>query len=226
MSKIDISAIVLAAGANTRLGGLVPPYLKPLILVNGKPLLHHAVNHATQDWGAQQVIIVVSPDNAKAICSVEDPGRQYILQPQPNGVVDAIRRAIGLVSTEWVVILMADNTFEALDRSFLIPPFQDPMIGVRDDLSPAEMRRFTRYRARPCDINAWVKGIDLIEASDNESGQGVWIGPLLLRAPMVRASLLREPTSVTELIHWATNNGDDLAAVQMRCADLGVPEAL
>lgn len=222
----DISVIILAAGANTRLGGVVPPYMKPLILVNGKPLLHHAVDHAVKDWCVEQVIIVVSPDNAKAICSIEDPGRQYILQPQPIGVVDAIQRAIDLIKNEWTVILCADNTFDGFPHLEAHSLPLRPMIAVRDDLSPAESMRFTRYRTVMDG-----KKIEILNKSSTEIGTGVWIGPLLLRTPMIRFALQNVDeynlsVDVESFIHKASNNGADLVALRMRCADLGIPEVL
>lgn len=230
----EISAIILAAGANTRLGGVVPPYMKPLILVNGKPLLHHAVDHAVKDWCVEQVIIVVSPDNAKAICSIEDPGRQYILQPQPIGVVDAIQRAIDIIKNEWTVILCADNTFDGFPHLEAHSLPLRPMIAVRDDLSPAEMMRFTRYRTSRIDASTtgyphrFVDGkdIEIIDKTSPDPGMGVWIGPLLLRTPMIRFALSDGTSNVESFIRKASNNGADLVALRMRCADLGIPEAL
>lgn len=218
----SISAIVLAAGANTRLNGIVPPYLKPLILSNGKPLLHHAVNHATQDWAVKEVIIVVSPDNAKSIVSIEDHSRQYILQPAPDGVLDAIGRAVPAATGDWLLILCADNTFDGFPHGDPRLNQETAIIGVRDDLSPGEMKRFTRYRNR-------FDGVEIIDANSDEQGQGCWIGPLCLRRLNVVHFLGdsdRGMYSIADLIRKSTNAGTELVAVPMNCTDLGVPEAL
>lgn len=213
----------MAAGANTRLKTVVPPSLKPLILVNGIPLVQHALNHASRDWrvDVNDIVTVVSPDNAKHVISVMPTHGTFVVQPEPLGVVDAIERGIQLVCQPWTLILCADNTFEAGDS---IMPWTNRELRAafgsrRLDLKAA--LRFTRFVPR-------LVGARLIEASSGETVPDVWIGPLLLQSTVLINALSARPRheTIVQLINACTENGHELAPIPMHCSDMGIPEEL
>jgi len=204
--------------------------------MNGKPLIRHAVDHALKDWGASTVSIIVAPENARAILSLCQPEYNYIVQPGPSGVVDAISRGLPFSDGEWTLILCADNTFTLDGESIQLPP-KHSCFGTRK-LSPEDARRFTRFKLRkPIDVTTFKDdtpqflqhGVHIIEADAqgvDVVGDGVWIGPLLLRTEMIAQALMSRPNTVVELMRLATNDGITLQPFKMRCEDLGMPEEL
>lgn len=231
-----ISCIVLAAGANTRLSGpnIVPPYMKPLILVNGRPLIQHALRHAIDDWRASEHVIVVSPDNARLITSVIPKRYEYVLQPEPMGVIDAIARAARLVTRPWTLILCADNTFEMDGEHWEMPWHLDaPQCGAfgARQLDLESAKRFTRYTVQNIDVSTHgdpvkriVRGnVRFIEASSAEMAHGVWIGPLLLDTRRLVHDIALS-SSIVQLITRATSDGTSVMELPMLCSDMGIPE--
>lgn len=206
--------------------------MKPLILVNGKPLVRHAVDHAYL-WGAAQHVIVVSPDNARLVTQVVDRNYfDWVLQPEPTGVVDALRRAVRLVTGNRALILCADNTFQFENPDELACELKtraaagESLIATRE-LSVREAARFTTLEFKEpgarCGLDVWPAG------RNHKASQWCWIGPLLLQTTELRASLQRLPAgsdSVVEVILGATRGGLDLQPLPMLCEDLGIPEEL
>jgi len=195
--------------------------MKPLLLINGRPLFQHALDHAVTVWGADQCLAVVSPDNARHVLSVVSPGvcEHWILQPRPDGVIDALRRALPLVRYDRVLILCADNTFSSLEHTDVLLRSTYAFFGVREIAMPDALR-FTRY------VSYDDGGVHLLEAGTHEMGQGCWIGPLVLHTVQAREAIGTWPATVVDFIHAATHGGRDLQPIPMRCADLGVPQEL
>lgn len=216
------TAIILAAGENTRLKGLIPAFMKPMLLVNGSPLLHHAEQHARRDWDCNQIIVVAAPENASAITQLlqHDQCIQYVLQPKPNGVVDAIRRAIWLAEKQRVVILCADNMFEWESRDSQVKMYRDDFdtsyIGTRG-LPEYRAERFTRLAGVP-------PHMQIIPARAKSNGSTLcWIGPLVLRTERVQRVLLQvEPQNIETLISLSTDG--NIVPMAMRCQDMGIPD--
>jgi NDP-sugar pyrophosphorylase family protein len=216
-TRSGITALILAAGANTRLESILPPGLKPLVIVNGKTLFKHAVDHANGLWNVDRVVAVVAPDNARPLTQVGGAD-DWVVQPRPEGVLDAIRRGLRAVWTPWTLILCADNTFD-VDTGGLIqlqhvagrvPAF------VSRRLAPEDERRFTRY-VRHGDSSRFV-GPEYTGPTD-----GCWIGPLCLSTEgLGDGSML---PSIIDCVNVAAT-GQMLTPIAMNCADLGIPEAL
>lgn len=222
------TALILAAGANTRLEGIVPPGFKPLIPVNGRSLFKHALDHANDVWGAQRIVTVVNPDNARALTQIGGSD-DWIVQPSPDGVVDAIRRGLVAIDAEWTVVLCADNTFEiaedVLERT-RAHQWRRPLFGARW-LPRDDAHRFTRYRMSAPLKNAFDTGEPItarfLDAKDTGAFDGCWIGPLVLRTDSLRRGMTM-PT-IVDCVNVATRD-EVFVPVPMNCYDLGVPEAL
>lgn len=241
---MNITSIILAAGANTRLGGIVAPFMKPFILVNGRPLIHHALTHSLT-WNTQRDVIVCSPENARLLIDLvpetdDEPfNLRWVLQPHPTGVANAVYLALPYVDTEWCLILCGDNTFSPLplDTRALIGRLG--AFGART-IDGQSALRFTRFvhRKNDLDITAHDHGSDQFSASvnggvefindDHTFGDGCWIGPLLLKTDALRKIRdLRLPLfNVVNMIRQATDDGRGIQPLPMLCEDLGVPEEL
>ena len=224
---VSITAVILGAGANSRLKEIVPPGLKPLLLVNGRPLIQHAIDHAVNTWKAERVVIVVGPENAGPITAVVDHRHDFVLQPRPYGVVNAISRALPFVKTRHTLILCADNTFEgeAPQKITLLDQFIAVNTSVRDT-----QERFTHLRELTIDASSHSEGTRVLSTGRCEVVEygheysTVWIGPLLLSTSRliekmgqheVPAGIFGLLSSVGPFTMWAMN-----------CSDLGIPEAL
>lgn len=68
----DVSAIVLAAGKGLRFGAKIP---KPLLKLNAKPILIYCLNTLSRCREIKEIILVVNPENLKAIIRKIKPYR-------------------------------------------------------------------------------------------------------------------------------------------------------
>lgn len=229
--------MVLAAGANTRLSGLVPAYMKPLITVNGLPLILHAHNHAIHEWHVTDIVYVVSPDNVRLITQVIPKTSQgvehtsFLVQPEADGVVDAIRQAMPLVVQPWTLILCADNTFDTRGKTMPWPTethtdTNSPAFFGSQRLSSEAAKRFTRYTHSN-------SGLQFIEAVSEKAGEGVWIGPMFLHTSDILSVIKdlkyhfkdHEVVSVVAFLNAVIARTGALP-LNMRCSDLGIPQEL
>ena len=233
ISKRSVSAIIPAAGANTRLKEKVAPFLKPTLLIDGEPLIVHAVSFALK-CKVESIFTVVSPANASVIhhCIRGATNRyaeslkpqydsriNYILQPEPAGIVDAIQRCVKFVQTDWTVILCSDNLFRE-DHHAKIELNDDdhdtPFFASRA-LNRDQARRFTTYADK---LSMPFRG-----RQDIDSTETCWIGPLLLPTKLLCEATERGETFIPDVlnkIHLTRR----IEPYPMQCSDMGIPEEL
>jgi len=222
-----VDAIILAAGANTRLAGSVPSYMKPLLLSNGKPLIRHAIEHAEDDWRTDSTIIVASPNNIGMLVQVvPEKHPNWVIQPSPTGVIGAIHRGLNClphrVGKSAVLILCADNTFDSDTKGEFRKAVHSgiPHIATRHFQDNEATHRFTRLKYSEANTSYMI-----IDANDAQQSPLCWIGPLLLDAADVKQEITRV-NSITQLIRATTQAGANLRTIPMQCSDLGILEEL
>ena len=116
-----MDVVILAGGRNERLRGIVPPFMKPLLVVNGQCLLVNAARLACEAAGrTNRVIVVTAPQNTLQISEVlQDAGLadsvDLVVQPAPRGPGDALLRAFKMVGTKNTLILLGDNSLSRQD---------------------------------------------------------------------------------------------------------------
>lgn len=125
MTGTIYDGVVLAAGKNTRLKGVVPSYYKPLMVINGKPLIVTIVRNAL--FFCKHVVVVVSPQNAQAISEVLDdnslfacelgkgPRVTLVVQPKALGPGDGLRHGMQACRSKRILLLLGDNIIPAAD---------------------------------------------------------------------------------------------------------------
>jgi len=88
-------AIVLAAGAGSRLGSLGQRYSKPTVPVAGRPLIAWVVDELAAA-GIGRVVVVGHPGDARlaAWCRAQVPAIDVVTQPQRRGIADALVHAL------------------------------------------------------------------------------------------------------------------------------------
>ena len=216
-------AIILAAGSNSRLTS-VKPFMKPLKVVNGKPLIVHAYEHA-QQWRVKQedIILVASEENVADIIKVS-PADCYkrAIQSEPSGAIHALRLGVTrlqhAVGADYTVILCADNTFSPPPFDYIIPEgmcvyFAD---SGAQTTNPAD-NRFTRIVL----LEDMRHGFYEPYTHEGIAHDGKWCGPLLIPTDVLR-HMVGFAESLTDLIRICSLFGRYSVAIEMECDDHGV----
>ena len=221
-----MDTVILAAGRGERLNGIAAPYHKPLLPVNGKPLIRQAVEltYLASEPSDRVPIIVAAPENALPITQVLD-GLHYemVIQSSPRGPGHALLRGLRLVTDPDVMVLMSDNVFTYEDIC-KFTQLQTAGVGVRYvDRHDAE--RFTRIRKD----GTWVEKVpvrdeDLTATSFTPTRVVCWVGPLKIDADVTRR-VLSDFFSNVPLGPPVLNAHHGIITVEVDTYDIGVPEA-
>lgn len=213
-----MDAIILAAGRNDRLGGHVPAYMKPLLVVNGHTLIGHQVNALAL---ATRIIVVCSPDNVSQLIDVLGAfsGVFFIIQPKPIGVIDALEIGMELVESDYTIITCADNIipqehwaeFIAHDR-----PTPGQILISSRDLPAHETQRFTYF------VNQEVR--EKVPPPNFTDHYRCWIGPLSAMTEDLTGKLEHGLKSLSQLI--ASYDPIGWKFIEGECSDVGVPGEL
>lgn len=240
-----MDSVILAAGKGSRLDGIMPPFHKPLLVVNGKPLIRQAVELAMRCVDGR-VTVVVAPENALPICQVLDgPGMgkvDVIVQRSMLGPGVSLRTGLRHSTAGETLVLLADNvlTFADIDK---IVKAQGNAVGV-SMLDASEAERFTRARAvEPGDVTAgdgkvvttrtdieWVEKVPVIEADLFDHGMATcWVGPIKVNTTEMERAITdwmsqgrKEEVPIGPLF----NRLSYITTVPVTSIDIGVPEAL
>jgi hypothetical protein len=177
----------------------MPPFFKPLSVVDGKSLIVSAISGAL-DYGAKTVWVVVAPENAGPIISVvrdgvvigEDSVIRYIVQPEANGPGAALSMVLPYCRQGQVLVLMADNVFSQGDIGAIIGyPNEDLVIGTADLDDPEQAARLTRINENGqtfegpivnTETEQWLAGL-----------YRVWLGPLMVNRDQAINAFERYP---------------------------------
>ena len=152
----NLLCIIPAAGLGTRMGELFKDTPKCLLEVNGKPLDRHVVEY----WlpFAEEIVIVIAREHVVAWgADSPTPLVRYVVQPEPNGPVDAVLLALEEVHCprNFMVALgdcLCDGTFDLSslgdDEHGVAVHIDDAgewgrsySVGVYDDVSGAQVSR-------------------------------------------------------------------------------------
>lgn len=219
--------VVLAAGRGERLRGIAAPFHKPLMIVDGQPLISSAVNAAIDhDPLTRTVTVVAAPDNVSPICELlADHLRtrrvNVVVQPTPRGPGAALLTGLAAVHTEYVLVLAGDNTTHADELSAYAGA---TTVGFKV-VSAEESKRYT------CIVGDYVFEDDRERTSDTYR---VWCGPLMLPTSETidHLSYVERATPGVELKLGrhiqpiSRKYGSRIRLVPSSARDVGVPEEL
>lgn len=219
-----MDAVVLAAGRNDRLKGYVPAYMKPLILINGEPLILTLVQDLRDVLGGS-VVVVVAPQNAEHIVDVMSARMDlkdvhFTIQPRATGPAGALSAGMRLVQDGGVMIVCADNVIPKQDIRNAANEYKvtQKTTVVTRQIPAEEARRFTRVTNEGA-----VEGAAFQVGEKDLTYYQCWVGPVVFHAWDLRAALdEREATLISPLIDSCT----PLKLVAGNTTDIGVPEAL
>lgn len=168
-----MDAVVLAAGRGERLSSLVPPFRKPLIEVNGVPLVRTAVELAI-GAGVEQPVVVAAPINAADVdAALSGLPACIVIQRQPHGPGDALRvglqvhdRSLGCYR---VLVLLSDNVITHNDVREVMK--HEVAIGVRST-PRANANRFTWFDPT---LHDWREKVTITDGEPVDC----WVGPFI-----------------------------------------------
>lgn len=179
-----MDVIILAAGRGSRLKGIAPPYHKPLMVVDGKPLILGALEVAHR-VRTSSTVVVVAPENALPICQlIDDAGADYsdvrvVVQRNSRGPGAAfIEGWRASDRTETTMLLMGDNTFDNAEVNTVCNKASHDrvVVGGRWVLPGDLLTRFTRVHGSG--VGARFAEGDLFE--NEPPNPFLWCGPLVL----------------------------------------------
>lgn len=214
----SLDAVILAGGQSSRLAGIVPPYHKPFLVVDGTSLLLRAVNqaHAVR---AKRIVVVTCPEIALPTSQllertdIEDFRLHVVLRTGGPGY--ALHEGLLLCREDRVLVLMADNVNDTIDVAEMVSGHRFA-VGVRD-VPSAEASRFTRY------VNhRWVENgaVEVFSPSTT-----VWCGPLVISRQQGLQVLAMSDGAIGPHLDYLAPDGC-LARVPVDSYDIGTPEAL
>lgn len=223
-----MDAVILAAGKGERLAGIMPRYHKPLLVVNGRPLVRTAVEHAIAA-GAGRIVVVVAPENAMVINEVlGDLPAFMIVQRVARGPGDGLLHGLEVCLDSRALVLMGDNvlTFEDVRDVAQHPRLA---VGVRKVFGNDEAARFTRLRTD----NTWVEKIPIDPELDLDSNGDItaWVGPITVDTVRAKRVLIKSlqfgglqgEVPIGPYLHAIS---PDAALVTTTAVDIGTPEAV
>ncbi|QXM07221.1 bifunctional UDP-N-acetylglucosamine diphosphorylase/glucosamine-1-phosphate N-acetyltransferase GlmU [Crassaminicella indica] len=102
----NISAVILAAGAGTRMKSKLPKVLHD---VCGKPMVEHIID-AAEEVNAKKTIVVIGHKGDKVKKAIEHRGVDFALQKEQLGTGHAVIKAEELIEDEGNVLLLCGDT--------------------------------------------------------------------------------------------------------------------
>ncbi len=219
-----MGAVILAAGRGERLAGIAAPYMKPALLVNGRPLIVQQVQNALEV--TDSITLVLAPKNAQTMLELVSDAMQelnwrhidVIVQPFASGVVDALKR--GLRMYEWdTLVLMGDNvvppgTVTAMWEQYVSSDPKPDIVVCTAEMPYHDAQRFTYL-----DNRHWY---EKEEVSNPLPTVPVWVGPVIIKSASEMYAALGSNESVGRTFNAFTN----VWTYTGHCTDIGVPEAL
>lgn len=233
-----LEAVVLAAGRGQRMKGISKPFFKPLLEINGIPLIAYAVDYALTA-GATRVVVVVSPKNKDAMAETLARYGDLVsvaVQPKPLGPGHATLIGLYSVTDDTTMLLMSDNLMDAdkvKEMTVECTTSGSSGIGIRV-VSLEQASRFTRVRSNDSDAYAYVEGTqvtheDIWPGTDKAH---VWCGPLIFQTASARSALenaLNSGSGKNEELkigpYLSQILGPQVVVADVNAMDVGIPSA-
>lgn len=233
-----MEAVILAAGRGQRMEGLAKPFYKPLLEINGMPLVAYAVEYASAS-GVERVTVVASSANYNDISEALSSYSKWVrlvVQEEPAGPGHATMIGLSDAVHDQTMLLMSDNVMDqdiVVDMAFNSRVNQTDAIGVRT-VTLEQASRFTRIQHAHSDnenykfVEGTAVGIDDIWIDGNVK---VWCGPVVFQtsrafdvlsnewANRKESSEMKIGPYLNTIMRWPTHLYD------VKAFDVGIPSA-
>ena len=205
-------AVVIAAGEGRRLLPLTERWPKPLLPIDGRPVLATLLRELAAA-GFDETTIVVGRLGEEIEALVGDGsafglGVRYVEQPEPLGSADAVVRALAAGVAPPLLVTAADTVYRAGDLAVAAKCWSESntagAIGVRVDAGPER----TPVRAEA----------GRLLALDESDGSGLAAAPLWFldeRLAGSLASLPGPPFELAEAVARTLADGREIAALDL-----------
>ena len=216
---ILVDAVVMAAGEGRRLRPLTERWAKPILPIDGRPVLATLLRQLAAV--GPETVWLVTGHLAEQVERLAGNGSAFglrvrtVRQPDPAGSADAVRRALEAGATAPLLVAAADTVFAAGDleraRAAWEASGAPGGLGVRP-LPPDELGERTRVRVEDGRLAAFG------EESRDENGAVVTGAPLWFLAPSLAARVPAVPGPPYELaaaFEAALAAGDAVAALSL-----------
>ncbi len=219
-----MQAVILAAGKGTRMRPLTYDIPKPMLPINGKPVLEYTISFLPKEIDEVLIVVNYLGDHIKKYFGEEWKGRKikYVFQDKLNGTGGALRYCKDLVNGKFLVVMGDDLYYhEDLKKmmkeelAILAQEVDDPSrFGV---LKTDENGELIEIVEKPkmegkglVSTNAFMLNdkffnYELVPVSDTEYG-----------LPQTLAIMAKDyPVKVMKTTHWmAVGNPEDLEKAQ------------
>ena len=209
----------MAAGEGTRLRPLTERWPKPVLPIDGRPVVVTLVHElAAAGCGTITVVTGYLGEQVEALLAPLPYELRFVTQPERLGSADAVARAR---ATPPYVVTAADTRFAEGDLGRFAAEAQglDGAIAVR------------RQPGRPAETQVEVDGGLVVRLKSADSAEG-WTGaPLWYLGPAVARQLEplpgRAPHELADVFQLAVDAGTAVSAIQIgRTRDLTTPADL
>lgn len=222
-----MDAVILAGGRGERMTPIIARYMKPLLTVNGAPLVRSAVELAVSA-GVEEPVVVTSPFNTQDIAAaLTGLPAALVVQRRPLGPADALRVGLKVHNVNGgsyrVLVMLSDNVMTLDDVRFVVR--HETAIGVA--VKPrSEAKRFTWFDPR---VQDWREKIDIPDGDPVEC----WVGPFVaLRSRMNRVvsevckfSLAGSTEALIGPNLGLMTDGKNTPRIPVSSVDVGTPES-
>jgi NDP-sugar pyrophosphorylase family protein len=219
-----VDAVVMAAGDGTRLRPLTERWAKPILPIDGRPVL--AVLLRELAAARCERVWLVSGHFAEQVEALAGDGSAFgvevrcVRQPEALGSADAVQRALDEGAEPPVIVSAADTMFTRGDIGRFVEAFEgsgaDGAVAVRTDPAPGPGRSAVRR-----------EGPRIVQLRDTDDTGGTWTpAPLwgLNRAIAERLRQDRPPYELGNAYQAAIDAGQIVLAVEIgKTRDLTYP---
>lgn len=231
-----MDCVILAAGKNTRLQGIIPAYHKPLLVVNGETLLVRLVRQAALLMSkGNRIILVVSPLNCQAIMdlmrsSFTDEQRLsivYLCQDTDATFADTLSTALTFSQkSEKVLLMCGDNYVSDNDWDVFVNVCMAQGYPVATWAS-SSIEQTDRF-AKILPVSGCITSASSEDSMRNDDGNFLcWLGPIVIQPALTQTRLKRqERRDVIADALMAGGQEKHFFPVDLNVQDIGVPDAL
>lgn len=207
---MSVDAVVMAAGEGRRLRPLTERWAKPVLPLDGEPVLVHLLRELAVD--AVRRVWLVTGHRAEQVEAVAGDGVAFgldlrtVRQPRADGSADAVRRALAAGATPPLLVCAADTRFAPGDVARVARLEVEAALAVRRDPPP------------PPGAAVLVRDGHVRRVVDPDPENGVGGAPLWLLGPRVTALLDTLPGPPFELataLQQAIDAGVAVAAIDV-----------